>query len=139
VCEHLGENKLEHEEDKVRFPRRSMRPVQTHGIELVTQVDRVDVIAFEVGEHDDLYTQGTEVNSTNHPFSERSCLRGKSDGRGFRGRLTKKTMENNRAAAIKTAKRNSQAVEFGTNRGARAGDNHPGYGMCGREVCIIRA
>lgn len=28
--------------------------VETNGIELVTQVDRVDVITLEVGEHDDL-------------------------------------------------------------------------------------
>jgi hypothetical protein len=35
----------------------------TYGVELVAQVNRVDVVAFEVGEHDDLRYKGHHAAS----------------------------------------------------------------------------
>ena len=62
VGEHLGEDELSvgQNRDEMYNTGVSMdcetgaEVVETNGIELVTQVDRVDVITLEVGEHDDL-------------------------------------------------------------------------------------
>lgn len=67
---------------------------RAHLVELITEVYRVDVIALEVGEHDDLCVGSTEMSgarATSHRREKR----------------TKKTMVNKSPAAMRTEKRKS--------------------------------
>lgn len=77
----------------------------TYLVELVAQINRVDVIALQIREHDDLSTgffvSDPDRSSTKHPRVH-----------------TKKTIEKRRAAAMKTAKRKSHAV-FTSDRWCR--------------------
>lgn len=70
--------------------------MKTHLIELIAQVYRVDVIAFEVREHDDLRGRG--------------CKYELGGGNGLGGH-TKKTMVNKSPAAMRTANRNSHPIQ----------------------------
>ena len=106
--------------------------VQTYLVELVAEVDRVDVVAFEVGEHNDLQDGMPICRERGGAVSRRSsCDRIKcgvsrsQHGRAYRqlsakGSLTlgmgkqirtKKTMVKRRTAESSTDRRKSQPVD----------------------------
>ena len=68
----------------------------THLIELVTQIYRIDVVAFQIREHDNLF--GDDVQ-TSAKSQDKRC-----------GRRTKKTIVKRSPAAMRTAKRNNQPI-----------------------------
>jgi hypothetical protein len=80
-------------------------------VELVAQINRVDVVALQIREHDDLRRRGR----VSHDHSSRKGTRGGENP------LTKKTIEKRRAAAMKTAKRKSHAAgeKWWVTRGSR--------------------
>jgi hypothetical protein len=69
-------------------------PRCSHLVELVAKIDGVDVVAFQVREHDDLQAAMTVRCAL-------WCI--------LKNALTKNTIEKRRAAAMKTAKRKSHA------------------------------
>lgn len=86
-------------------------------VQFVAQVYRVDVVAFKVGEHDDLNI-ALLVRHNSHTSDER--------------RHTKKTIVNRRPAANITAKRNSHPIpsmqrEHPSNTSAAEPPHHPSY------------
>lgn len=64
VCEHFGEDKLQKMREAISGRIFPFVMTATHGIELVAQVDRVDVVAFEIREHDDLRRASELVESS---------------------------------------------------------------------------